>query len=174
MYDSGMDGMNTRCSVDGVRVHTADEIHDVAARLLNDLEAHRLERISEHSGATVLTLTGELGAGKTTCVQALARVLGVVDTVISPTFVILKRYTVPKHPHFHSLVHLDCYRLADSSEIVPLRLSEILSEPHTLVVVEWPERISEYIPQHAVNLEIAVDRDGTRTITEVESTHEKV
>ena len=67
-------------------------------------------------GATVLALHGELGAGKTTFTQTLARTLGVTDAVTSPTFVIMKLYEL-QHQSFETLIHIDAYRIEHSDEM---------------------------------------------------------
>ncbi len=90
--------------------------------------------------ATLITLSGELGAGKTTFVQALARELGVMRTVQSPTYVLMKSYSI-SYKHFTRLVHIDAYRLDNAGEFIALNPSEFLLDPHALVCVEWPERI---------------------------------
>lgn len=92
------------------------------------------------AGATVLALSGELGAGKTTLTQAIATVLGVTESVVSPTFVIAKWYT-PTKGDFTTLVHIDAYRINDESELGPLGFASLLLSPKTLIVIEWPEKI---------------------------------
>ena len=102
----------------------------------------------ENSGtATVLGLSGDLGAGKTTFVQALAAELGVKEVVQSPTFTILKLYQT-NHPQFKQLIHMDAYRIESLTELGPLRLGELLNTPETLFAIEWPEKIAEALPDH--------------------------
>lgn len=115
------------------------------------------------SRSTILTLTGDLGAGKTTFVQSLAGLLGVTEMVTSPTFVVMKRYET-SHPVFHSLVHIDAYRIENSMEMKPLRFDEILGEPGTLVCIEWAERIADIIPTNTYHLNIETVNETTRTI----------
>ena len=97
--------------------------------------------------ATVLGLSGDLGAGKTTFVQALAAKLGVREVVQSPTFTILKLYQT-NHPEFKQLIHMDAYRIESLDELGPLRLGELLNTPETLFAIEWPEKIMEALPGH--------------------------
>lgn len=87
----------------------------------------------------LLLLQGELGAGKTTFVQGLAEALAVQQTITSPTFTLLNVYET-RHAIIQRLVHLDLYRLTDSSELAELDLPTWLADPATLVVIEWPER----------------------------------
>ena len=111
------------------------------------------------SGATLLALVGELGAGKTTFVQALARELGVQDTAQSPTYVLMKSYPV-NYKHFTKLVHIDAYRLEKPEEFAALKPEEFLSDPHALVCIEWPERVEGQLPTPDVVLTFSADGVG--------------
>lgn len=97
--------------------------------------------------ATVVELVGDLGSGKTTFTQALAQELGITDTVISPTFVIQKRYNIPNHPHFKTLIHIDAYRLENQDEILKINWKEDLENPKNLILVEWSEKIQNHLPE---------------------------
>ena len=90
-------------------------------------------------GAVVLALRGDLGSGKTTFIQGFAGGLGVKEKIISPTFVILKR--------FGNFYHIDCYRLGKPEEILPLDWQEIIANPRNIVAVEWPEKIEKFLPE---------------------------
>ena len=97
--------------------------------------------------ATVVGLYGNLGAGKTTCTQAVAKVLGVAEKVASPTFVIMKVYELTKQKFTH-LVHIDTYRMEDPSELMLLGWQEIIINTNNLVLIEWPDRVSVIMPEH--------------------------
>jgi tRNA threonylcarbamoyladenosine biosynthesis protein TsaE len=99
-------------------------------------------------GATVVSLTGELGTGKTTLVQSIGRRLGVTENMVSPTFVIMKKYHTT-HEHFRTLYHLDAYRIEDIKELTPLGWEKIITEAGALVMVEWGERIEAALPKSA-------------------------
>ncbi|MBU2220980.1 tRNA (adenosine(37)-N6)-threonylcarbamoyltransferase complex ATPase subunit type 1 TsaE, partial [Patescibacteria group bacterium] len=92
-------------------------------------------------GATLVTLSGDLGAGKTTFAQSLAKALGVTEHVTSPTFVLAKTYTL-KDQTFSELVHIDAYRLKEG-ELQSIRFNELHVRPDVLIVLEWPERVRE-------------------------------
>ncbi len=113
--------------------------------------------------ATLLTLSGDLGAGKTTLTKEIARHLGVIEKVISPTFVIMKIYKT-KDKKFKKLVHIDAYRLKNSKELFVLGWEEILKMKDSLVVIEWPENVKECIPKEANIAKIEHKSDTTRNI----------
>ena len=91
--------------------------------------------------ATVITLSGELGAGKTAFVQCCAKVLGVSEEITSPTFVIENRYEV-SDTRFSHLVHIDAYRLEGGESLAPLRFAEDVKKPQILIMLEWPEQVA--------------------------------
>ena len=107
----------------------------------------------KNSKATVITLSGELGAGKTHFTKYLAKSLGVKEIVNSPTYVIIKNYKL-KSKHYDKLVHIDAYRLAGADDLVRLGWYEILVNPRNLVVIEWPEIVRGVIPTNAIKLTI--------------------
>lgn len=118
---------------------------------------------AQSGGATVVGLVGDLGAGKTTFVQLLAKYLGVVESVTSPTYLIMREYETT-HPVFKQLVHMDAYRIEDGGELGPLRFAEVLARPGTLVCIEWVERIKDALPPGYTTLSFTVQPDTTRTI----------
>jgi tRNA threonylcarbamoyladenosine biosynthesis protein TsaE len=136
---------------------TLKELETVAMAVLNELPA-------SSTAATVLGLSGDLGAGKTTFVQALARMLGVTETVTSPTYLIMRGYETT-HEQFPHLVHMDAYRIESLAELAPLRFAELLAQPNTLIVIEWIERVAEALPTPIPTLCFAINPDGSRTIT---------
>jgi tRNA threonylcarbamoyladenosine biosynthesis protein TsaE len=117
--------------------------------------------------ATILALTGELGAGKTTFVQALAKELGVQDTVQSPTYVLMKSYPISqgdtlrtglsKVSPYKKLVHIDAYRLENAEEFAALKPETFLNDPRNLVCIEWPERVEGALPAPDVVLRFSAD-----------------
>ncbi len=105
---------------------------------------------------TVLALHGDMGVGKTTFVQGLARGLGVAGQVTSPTFAI---YNIHRGAG-RTLVHLDAYRLESARQIENLLLEEFLTSPWVLAV-EWPEKISSWLPASTLHLTLSI-MDGDR------------
>lgn len=115
--------------------------------------------------ATLVTLSGPLGAGKTAFVKAAARTLGVDDVVTSPTFVLEKVYRLPDRHPFARLAHVDAYRLESGKELAPLGFDELMRDSGTLVLFEWPEKVADALPEPAARVTINVDGAGTRTIS---------
>lgn len=95
-------------------------------------------------GGEVLALSGDLGSGKTTFIKGLAKGLGVKQTITSPTFVLFKVYPV-KHRDIRHFVHVDCYRVR-GAELNHIGLADYLGEPHTVVAIEWAEKLKQRKP----------------------------
>lgn len=136
--------------------HTGGELKAIAADFVRTLTP-------EKGGATIVALSGELGAGKTTFTQGLAAALGVEETVASPTFILEKRYLLNGTP-WRQLIHIDAYRLNGEHELQALEWEGIIADPGNLILLEWPERISGAIPKGAITLHFAIEGDG-RIIT---------
>lgn len=96
--------------------------------------------------ATLIGLYGDLGVGKTTFVQAVAKQLKLKKKVKSPTFVIIKNYKL-KTKNYKLLFHIDAYRLKDEKELAHLGWKEILTDPEHLVFIEWPEQVIKILPK---------------------------
>jgi len=137
-------------------VYGPDMTPAIAVQMLGLLEA-------QPNGATVVGLSGDLGAGKTTLVQSIARELGITETITSPTFVIAKYYKTDQNG-FEKMVHIDAYRIDDSVELETIGWKDVLLEPNTLVIVEWPERVESLLPEHTKRFSIE-HRDTERHIT---------
>lgn len=111
--------------------------------------------------ATVIALRGDLGAGKTTLVQTLARDMGIEEPVLSPTYVLMRSYDIDEHRlpngaprRFNRLIHIDAYRFEKPEQWAQLRPQEFLSDPHALVLVEWPERVEGFMPKPDLVIDI--------------------
>jgi tRNA threonylcarbamoyladenosine biosynthesis protein TsaE len=123
-----------------------------------------LHTISSHRGAYVVTLSGELGAGKTTFVQSLARELGIRESVQSPTFVLAKSYeTAVSWPK--RIVHIDAYRLNGFNDLRPLDWEREVGNTDTLILLEWPECVAPLSPLPDMQIVFSVESQGGRTAT---------
>ncbi len=119
--------------------------------------------------AVVLGLQGELGSGKTTFVQGFTKELGIKEKVLSPTFVILKKYEIPSTKpetisKFTSLYHIDCYRLEKPKELFRLGFKEIIADPQNIIIIEWADRIKTVLPQEAAWFIFAHKQKTARSI----------
>lgn len=119
------------------------------------------------AAAAVIALSGDLGAGKTTFVQVLAKELQISEVVTSPTFTVMKQYAVssPNSYGIKRLVHMDAYRLESLAEAGPLRLAEILATPGTLVCIEWAEKIAELLPSSIIRMDFKSVSEDERLVT---------
>lgn len=123
-----------------------------------------MQNLSPRSvGATVVGLYGNLGAGKTSFTQSVAKALGVEETVTSPTFVIEKIYELSEKK-FEHLIHIDAYRLQSSDELLKLGWQSVIADRGNLILIEWPERVQDIMPEHIkINLEL-LDSGDSREI----------
>lgn len=110
----------------------------------------------------VLCLWGELGSGKTTFVQGLAKGLGITSRLLSPTFIIVRHHQIPKHSGI--LYHLDLYRVASADDALAIGFADMIHEPESLVVVEWPERLGTLLPLKRIDIRFETHEDGSHHI----------
>lgn len=113
---------------------------------LSDTEALACAMAKDIRPGDILLLKGDLGSGKTTFTQFLLKVIGVEKTVTSPTFVIMKKYETAIG-QVREVYHLDCYRLDGSTDVEAIGLPEIIGKNDSLVVIEWPEKIGDFVDQ---------------------------
>lgn len=124
----------------GITTRSAAETQAIALRLVQALPVD-----------TTLALHGNLGVGKTTFVQGLAKGFGVTDAVTSPTFNIFTLHRGGSR----TLVHLDAYRLENDRQIDSLMLDDFLTSPFCLAV-EWPEKIAAWLPHDTLHLKLSI------------------
>jgi tRNA threonylcarbamoyladenosine biosynthesis protein TsaE len=101
--------------------------------------------------ADILALEGNLGAGKTTFLQGLAKAFGIKEKVISPTFIIMRKYSFlnKKANGKENLYHFDWYRIKKPKEIINLGFQKIISNPQNIVAIEWAEKFKKLLPKNA-------------------------
>lgn len=132
---------------DGVTTRSAEETRTLAAEFAATLPPD-----------STLALHGNLGVGKTTFVQGLARGLGISESVTSPTFNI---FTL--HRGRTNLLHLDAYRLENARQVEDLLLADFMISPWCLAV-EWPEKIADWLPPTTLHLTLGITPDERHTI----------
>jgi len=120
-------------------------------------------RLKKSNQVKVVCLKGGLGSGKTTLVKFGAESLGIKKNILSPTFVILKRYRLAVLG-FRNLIHIDAYRLKREKELENLGWSAIIKNPENLIFIEWPENVPRLIPKEAVIIKFKVLGESRRLI----------
>ncbi len=136
-----------------------EQMPDFAEDFLNDISAN----YSNLNHALLVALSGNLGAGKTTFTQQVANLLDVEEKITSPTFVLMKKYDID-FGQFRNLIHIDAYRVEDSDEVSILNLPELFEDPENLILLEWPEKISDILPEERITISFEVV-DEEREIT---------
>jgi tRNA threonylcarbamoyladenosine biosynthesis protein TsaE len=130
------------------------------------LSANELSRFGEELGAqlrapAVIGLSGELGTGKTTLVQAICRGLGASARATSPTYALVHHYEAGQTPVYH----VDCYRLRQPDEARDLGFDDMVRE-RAIILIEWPERAGDWTPQLDRHLRLSYDADPAHRIVE--------
>ena len=135
-------------------IKTLIELEEEAKRFVATL-------VPKGDGATLVTLAGELGAGKTAFVKAVAKALGIEEVVTSPTFVLEKIYKLGSSTSkFERLIHIDAYRLEKSADLAPLGFDELMKDSGNLILLEWPERVSGALPSPTITISFIVNREN--------------
>lgn len=138
---------------------SAHETQKLGEKLAADL-------VSGKSDSRIFCLSGDLGSGKTTFIQGLARGLGIKKRVLSPTFIMMREYQVQsakcKAQRFY---HVDLYRVENGRDVEGLGLSEIWSNPANIVAIEWPEKIEKILPKKRTEIRFEYLTGEKRKIT---------
>lgn len=113
---------------------------------------------------TVVCLYGELGSGKTTFTQGFAKELGIATRLLSPTFIIVRRYQLPTP--FSYFYHIDLYRMQGNVDVEGLGIADILLDTSTsFVAIEWAEKLGDKLPENRVDIWFKALNDGRHEIT---------
>ncbi|MEK7579169.1 MAG: tRNA (adenosine(37)-N6)-threonylcarbamoyltransferase complex ATPase subunit type 1 TsaE [Patescibacteria group bacterium] len=148
-----------------VTIASLSEMKTFAESVLKNLKPQK-------KTATVFGLRGDLGAGKTAFVKAIAETLGVKEHITSPTFVIQKIYNLPTrhaggqpttNEGFKKLVHIDAYRLQSGDELKKIEWEETVADPTGLIFVEWPENVKGIMPEGAYHIDFEHVDEHTRS-----------
>jgi tRNA threonylcarbamoyladenosine biosynthesis protein TsaE len=142
------------------------------------LFAEELLETKSGKGAFVILFKGDLGAGKTTFIQGLVRALGIRRKITSPTFTLLRSYSIPStglsfprrresSPPFSKIHHFDCYRMSGEQEIKELGFKEMIKDPKNIILIEWPERIKKVIPKEKIIISLDYGDKLTERIIEI-------
>lgn len=144
------------------------------------------DKIIKSGEGAVVALEGELGAGKTTFIQGFAKALKIKSKIKSPTFVLMKKYSISQNAKPNVLkkafaqnrtrktydiqqntflYHLDCYRVRDHKDLKISEFKEIIEMSHNIVLIEWAERIKEILPKKHITVHIDHISENERKIT---------
>jgi len=126
--------------------------------------------------AFIIGLEGELGGGKTTFLQGFAKGLGIKEKILSPTFVIIKRFPIPKKrnrvtfkrnsvPFLSNFYHIDCYRIKKPKELLDLDFKEIILNPKNIVAIEWADKVKKIMPKNTLWIKFDFIDEKTRRIS---------
>ena len=127
------------------------ETHQLAKKFANSLKSGQ-----------IITLTGDLGGGKTTFIQGLAKALGVKKRITSPTFVLMKVYPA-KNNNINKICHIDAYRMKSPSDLLAIGAEEYIKDKNCLTLIEWGEKVKSILPKHK-KITLKVINDHTREI----------
>ena len=137
----------------GIEIH----LHNLA-----ELPQAAREFMSHMGDYTVYAFYGDMGAGKTTFINALCRELGVEsDMTSSPSFAIINEYRSDSTAEL--IYHFDCYRLENEQEAIDIDAEDYF-DSGALCLIEWPERIEGLLPDDTVRVDIRVNEDESRTL----------
>jgi len=128
---------------------------------LNSIDAIAEEFISKIGDNKIISFNAEMGAGKTTFIKAICKVLGVTDVATSPTFSIVNEYNAPNGDLIY---HFDFYRLEQPEEALDFGLYEYLDSGN-LCFIEWPEMIGSLLPENILEVSITVNENQERIIS---------
>ena len=130
------------------------ETEEFAAKIAQGLKA-----------PAVVTLSGDLGAGKTVFSRGFARALGVVGPISSPTFTIVQEYDIDNG----LLYHMDLYRISDDEEALSFGIEEYINDSQSICLIEWPQRLSWLLPEDTMKIELEHVSENQRKIIYSES-----
>ncbi|MCD4761198.1 tRNA (adenosine(37)-N6)-threonylcarbamoyltransferase complex ATPase subunit type 1 TsaE [bacterium] len=118
--------------------------------------------VADIKGGEVIALSGNLGVGKTVFVKALAKAMGIEKNITSPTFVLMKVYSVD-YKNIDKFVHVDCYRLRGQEDLFEIGLGDYLSYDNIIVAVEWADKVHN-LPASAIRVHIDLLEGDKRKI----------
>lgn len=141
-----------------IRLKNLKEMRELADLFIENLPSASKE-------ALVVGLFGDLGSGKTTFVQKVAERLKVKEQLVSPTFVIQKKYRIgSERCYFKNLIHIDAYRLEGKTDLLNLGWDEIKNNPQNLIFIEWPERVADIFNADMRKIHFKFIDENTREI----------
>lgn len=126
-------------------------------------ETYRIAEDVTRLDKRIFALVGDLGSGKTTFTQAFLRAYGVEGLITSPTFVLIRRYSVGTT----TLYHIDAYRLHSSQELLTIGFETFINDTNAIIIIEWADKVSDSIPRSAQWIEFRHSHDEGERIIEI-------
>ena len=117
---------------------------------LNQIPQLAKSMAAELKGGEILALVGDLGSGKTTFTQALAKQLKIKKRITSPTFTIMNVFKTRARSKEIFLYHLDLYRTKNFKEVEALGITEIWGDARTITIIEWADKIKSHLPKNTL------------------------
>ena len=134
-----------------ITISSIEHINEAARQFVEGMGDHKL-----------FAFFGKMGAGKTTFIKAICEQLGVTDVVTSPTFAIVNEY---RDGCGDPIYHFDFYRIGRPDEVMDIGFEDYINSGH-LCLMEWPEKIGDFLPDDTVRIAIEEQDDGSRTVEE--------
>ena len=128
---------------------------------ISDINSVAKAFVKEMSDKNVFAFYGEMGAGKTTFIKEICKVLGVTETIASPTFAIINEY---KRGDGNPIYHFDFYRIKNMEEAYDFGYEDYFYSGH-LCFIEWPELVEPLLPEDVVKVQIIIDDNHQRLIS---------
>lgn len=122
---------------------------------------------SSRTSAFVIALHGNLGSGKTTFTKGFMKGLSIRERVQSPTFVLMKRFLIPKknRSQFLRAIHIDCYRLKSQKSAEKIGIKDDCKNPKNIILIEWAERMKRILPKDHLSVSFDHVSKNERSIT---------
>ena len=132
---------------------------NIIIKNIDSIEVAAQQFVQSIGDGRIFAFYGSMGAGKTTFIKAVCKVLGVGDTVTSPTFAIVNEY----HAQGGKVFHFDFYRIKRLSEAYDIGFDDYLDSGQ-LCFIEWPELIEDLLPAETIRVTITEQADGSRVV----------
>jgi tRNA threonylcarbamoyladenosine biosynthesis protein TsaE len=145
-------------------VQNQEQTRKLARLLAREILKYKKRSSSRgNHGALIFGLVGDLGAGKTTFIQAFAKGLRIKGRLTSPSFVLMKKYrALSVHKNFY---HVDCYRIKSPKDMLTLDFKEIISNPKNIIMIEWAEKIKKILPRDTIWIRFKIISEKERIIS---------
>lgn len=137
------------------RIRIATRSAEATRKLGKTFGLELRKEIAQLKHAIIICLEGELGSGKTTFIQGMARGLAIKDRIVSPTFLLMRTYGISKSKKHGKLLHIDAYRITNKKDASILENKNFFEDPSHIVVVEWPEKIPHLLRKRTITIRLS-------------------